>query len=276
MVDSSSRWFSLAVVSILMATPALASTTLRPAPQKDSQDSVQETGDVNKDRAAVEAILDNYIEALGGEMSLDGIDSLKHELEYKGGTVGIGNQYFKDDKVLCVAEYENHGSHSKLFTGGLWYRTSNGAKAVPVGGQGSEDTATMFHHGPFFAMRLRERMDQLSVVPPSGYAESEFSKCVCLRTKEIEGSHLKRYFDRESGLMTAIQRWHLNEGAANPIMRLQSKLEYEEVEGVMVVCRSIRSNDSGWKTECLFTNFEFHVEIDDQIFELGQIEPDDD
>ena len=227
----------------------------------------------------VDSILDDYIEALGGEMSLISIESLRFEFRFTGGTLATGKKYAMPTRYISIGEYENHGSHCKLFQNGDWYRRSNNGITFLVCGTQDIDSSYTFNHSPFFALRLSNNADEMSVLPSDEYeSDPDFAECRCLTTGNTNETHLRRFFDSKSGLLVGIQSWVSKTGGP-PKFRLQSKLGYQEVEGTMIVSRSERTNRNGWVTECVYTNMEFNVELDEDVFDIGELpekEPDAD
>lgn len=193
-------------------------------------------------------IIADYIEAIGGEMRIDSIESFRIKGEY--GTEGSMLPFellVVGDK--CLLEY----SSSKVV--GTKHHKWN----VSSGGAAAQDAA----------VRYQETFPLLTIA----YYWTEYpGKISHVGEEEIDGKTVdvllfqchgkkpyKRYFDQDSGLMVG---QHVNS--------FFQKFEYTELEDLMVINRQVLYNVNGEVHQIMEYQTTLDVEYDPKDFELPE------
>lgn len=216
-------------------------------------------------------IIDRFVEALGGEMTLRGIETLSAEAKYEKGTTAQAKFYVKGDRFLNSINYGG-SDQRRLFDGKQWFK-QDGAQATPLETRDEIYTREAVFDLPIQALRLQEQADEFEVVPKEEYADSDYAHCTCLRFANGSAANIWRYFDPDSDLMVCVERYARESGDDRKLRIRFYDLEYEEHEGLLFLKQSKRMNTNDWVCHVSYSNFQIDVPLDDSLFEL---ETDDD
>ena len=236
--------------------------------------SVSAVAQSNHDPDDAAEVLDYFIEALGGEMTLSGIETLTQKVTYTGWTEATSEFSYKDGKSLDLTDISGTKGYDNLYDGEKWMARTPHSPAKVVTDKESLQTKEASFDLPTDALRLREQAELMEVVPKDEYADTEYSEMVCLRLKDDEGMNILRYFDPDTGLLQCIERWVDQEGGEPRHMQIRYfNFKYEEAEGIMFLKTSRRTTGDDSFLDCVYSDIQVDQPVDDSLFDF---EVDDD
>ncbi len=214
-------------------------------------------------------VLDAFIEALGGEMTLVGVETLSAKAKYSGWTEGTTTFSFKDGKRMGRSTYTGTNEYIEYHDGEKWIEKDPDSSAKEPVDKGSiQENDTMFDL-PTDALRLRKQADLLEVVPKEEFEDSDYAHCVCLRLKDDKEMNIHRYFNADTGLMECVERWIDSAEVDGRKMRIRYyDFQYEESEGIMFLKKSRRTTGADSFLNVEYSDFEVDQPIDDSVFDI--------
>ncbi|MGI9519673.1 MAG: hypothetical protein ACR2NP_21650 [Pirellulaceae bacterium] len=206
------------------------------------------------DEKSVE-IIDTCIEAMGGEMALHSVDTLRLRGEHVTNPGGAESKEIIEIQISGDrVAYEMSATDGGAITGSI-----STPEATWV-----TRTSSLFE--PASHLRYREMKPWPHVVADwnryrgrvrfVGEATVDEKQTWQLEFESPEGLLLQRFFDNESGLMV-----RQTTGTSD------HSFEYRQVDDIQVVCMR-RINDIDLPQHVVFREIEINVEIPDEIFEM--------
>lgn len=214
-------------------------------------------------------VIDAFIEALGGEMSLVGIETLSLKAKYTGWTDAEGTFMFKDGKRLDLTTLSGTPGYDELHDGEKWIeRSPSSPAAVLTEKEGIQGNEAVFDL-PTDALRLRKQTDLMEIVAKEEFEDSDYAHCVCLRLKDDKDMNIHRYFNPDTGLLECVERLVDHEDGDGKRLRIRYfDFEYEEIEGLMFLKTARRTTGDDSFLDVVYSDFEIDKPIDDSLFEM--------
>ncbi len=208
------------------------------------------------DLPSADAIIRDYIDALGSEMSLLGIESLRMRGTYSGPAAGTIDFKSKGDKWIVQMGIAGL-SISSGFDGKYYWRQANNSNQI-VQGREADDMKSYFQ-SPTQILNWLEYDGEIRVV-----GESEFEGVLVyqLEFKTKSGSIVNHFFDKSNGLL-------IKTTSKNASLSQTQTLQYEyrEIQGIKFISKT-RFEVANQSGELEYDEIEINPELDDQLLEL--------
>ena len=206
--------------------------------------SAQET-----DQPTAERVIEDFIEALGGEMAVSNFESCRLTGRCEGSISGDFEYLYRDGSFVLVADFERMGRTGLGTDGDRWWRIDAGKKPTLVSGRESRGWRMFAFATPVFLNWL-EFDGKLELL---GATEFDDQLAWQVRFTIEDDMTVDRYFDQETGLL-------IGADYTTDDNRVTWTYEFEDVDGVMWVSRT----ESKYYTWTIH-DWEFDVEIDDEL-----------
>lgn len=226
------------IIPAAASTTALADPLQVPEKPADGKGLPAE-GSTTNDKAAVDAILEKYVAALGGAAAIQKVSSRVEQ-----GSADLGGRTFpieifvqSPDKRVSVMHLPN-GDSITAFNGTEGWMSTPGRPTQWMGE--AESDAYRFDADLHVAVRMKEVFSDFSLLPPQNIDGRE---AVVVRGIRSGETPVELYFDRQSGLLVRLVRYADTPLGSNPT-RIDYA-DYKEMGGVKTPYRWTIARPSG-------------------------------
>ena len=222
---------------------------------------------------SVEEVLDNFYEALGGEMAIAGMSEVQLKGSYRGQVSGEFEIKYKEGKYVFTYTLDGVGRVQQGFDGKHWWQSLPGQERQAVEGEAAAMARSSAVCTPQF-LDWREFDGTIEVV---ARIELHGKAVWHLTFTDQDEVVIDRYFDCESGLMvTATLDNKSNPGPVSTT----TNYEFEDFEGVLWPTRitgetRIQGAAESSTTVIEFTDFDFDAQLDDDEFTMSAADDSD-
>ena len=211
-------------------------------------------------KANVDAILDQYIQALGGRAALERVTTrvMTGTLIAQGGMKAPLEVYEKAPNKTLTIFHPSHGTNQMGFDGAIgWTKTPELGLREETG----EQLEMVKFEAEFYKeLKLKERYARLTLL---GVAQLNDREAYVIEAAPPRGQPEKLYFDRQSGLLVRVDRV-MERGQEKMQMQIYFE-DYRAVDGVKLpfAIRRTRPNFT-WTHQ--FDEIKANVPLDDSKF----------
>ncbi|MGI9517824.1 MAG: hypothetical protein ACR2NP_12305, partial [Pirellulaceae bacterium] len=213
---------------------------------------------------SVDEVLNNFSEALGGEMAIAGMSEVQFKGSFSGQTSGELEVKYKDGKYVFTYTLEGVGRVQQGFDGKNWWRSLPGKEKEAMVGEEAAMARQFAICTPQF-LNWREFDGTIEVVERTEMRGKDVWRLTFIDKDDVTKD---RYFDREAGLLVVAS---LRE--SHPVSST-TLYKFEDFEGVLWPTRITSESRINGAAESIttvieFTEFDFDVQLDDDEFTMA-------
>ncbi len=248
--------FSAIALLALVVDPAVSLARQVTAEEKKTQDDLPEASKV----------IDDYLEATGGETAHQKIDSIVAK-----GTIGIPEAGIEgevvmtqtDEKGLMVINLAGIGENRVGYDGETAWQIAEMTGPEIIEGEQKDQMIAQMKISPFMVM------DQLyDTVKTTGKEEFNGEQCYVVEASKAGQNPVLQYFSVESRLLTGMRLTAINQMGE---MEIVSKIsDYRDVSGVKMPFETIAELPQGMTMKTSLKSIEANTDIDDSVFDLPE------